>query len=121
MCCESDAMMGELAAKRQAYVQEARENEDRSMDSAVDIPSSGNQFPVHPQQIPAIRSIQRNGTSSHPSKSNGNNNDCIFKDPTNEKAMKYGICNIDCIWGLENAHFVTFGSVPVVKLMSGRH
>ena len=48
-------MMGELAAKRQAYVQEARENEDRSMDSAVDIPSSGNQFPVHPQQIPAIR------------------------------------------------------------------
>ncbi|KAG4426959.1 hypothetical protein IFR05_017558, partial [Cadophora sp. M221] len=43
VCCESDATMEELEAKRQAYVEEARkeqEKQGRSMDSAIDIPSS---------------------------------------------------------------------------------
>ncbi|KAH7418918.1 hypothetical protein BKA64DRAFT_763810 [Cadophora sp. MPI-SDFR-AT-0126] len=43
MCCESDAMMEELEAKRQAHVEEARkeqEKQGRLMDSAIDIPSS---------------------------------------------------------------------------------
>ncbi len=43
VCCESDAMMEELEAKRQAHVEEARkeqEKQGRLMDSAIDIPSS---------------------------------------------------------------------------------
>ena len=44
VCQASDAMMDELEAQRQAYIQREQEKQDRLMDSAIDIPSSSIRF-----------------------------------------------------------------------------
>ncbi len=48
-CCDvcqvSDAMIDELEAQRQAHIQQEYEKQDRSMDSAIDIPTSSILFP----------------------------------------------------------------------------
>lgn len=45
VCQASDAMMGELEAQRQAYIQQEQEKQDRLMNSAIDIPTSSVPFP----------------------------------------------------------------------------
>ncbi len=48
VCQASDAMMDELEAQRQAYVQGEQEKQDRLMDSAIDMPTSSIPFPEVP-------------------------------------------------------------------------
>lgn len=50
VCQASDAMMDELEAKRQAYIQDAKEKEERTMDSAIDFPSSSIPFSGFPSE-----------------------------------------------------------------------
>jgi hypothetical protein len=50
VCRESDAMMDELEAQRQAYVQREHEKQERLMDSAIDIPSSDMPFSGFPSE-----------------------------------------------------------------------
>ena len=50
VCRESDAMMDELEAQRQAYVQREHEKQERLMDSAIDIPSSNMPFSGFPSE-----------------------------------------------------------------------
>ena len=50
VCRESDAMMDELEAQRQAYVQREHEKQERLMDSAIDIPSSNMLFSGFPSE-----------------------------------------------------------------------
>jgi RecQ family ATP-dependent DNA helicase len=48
VCRENDAMMDELEAQRQAYIHREHEKQDRSMDSAIDMPTSSIPFPEVP-------------------------------------------------------------------------
>ena len=50
VCRESNAMMDELEAQRQAYVQREHEKQERLMDSAIDIPSSNMPFSGFPSE-----------------------------------------------------------------------
>ena len=48
VCQASDAMMDELEAQRQVYIQREQEKQERFMDSAIDMPTSSIPFPPVP-------------------------------------------------------------------------
>jgi hypothetical protein len=57
VCQASDAMMDELEAQRQAYIQREQEKQERFMDSAIDMPTSSIPFP----QVPSDRFDRNDG------------------------------------------------------------
>jgi hypothetical protein len=53
----SDAIMDDLEAQRQVYIQREQEKQDRLMDSTIDIPTSNIPFP----EVPSERVNSSNG------------------------------------------------------------